>query len=104
MGVLGSVMLGLGASMMGRKQQSAAAEAAGAHAAMAAAKPAVPEAPAAPEGTGDPSVTDNAAMEAARERERLDAARRRLAAQEIFTSGLGAGGLAGTSKKTLLGG
>ncbi len=102
MGILGGVMLGLGASMMGQKQQSAAAAAA--HAAMAAAKPAVPETPAAPEGTGDPSVTDNAAMEAARERERLDAARRRLAAQEIFTSGLGAGGLAGTVKKALLGG
>jgi hypothetical protein len=43
-------------------------------------------------------------MEEAREREKREAALRRRQAQEIFTSGLGAAGLAGTSKKTLLGG
>ncbi len=103
MGVLGGVMLGLGASMVGQKQQQNNTDAAvNAHAEMAAAKPAVPETPIPPEG--NPSATDNAAMEDARERERLAAARRRLQAQEIFTSGLGADGLAGTTKKTLLGG
>ncbi len=104
MGVIGGVMMGLGAAMMGRGNASAASSAASAHASMAAAKPEVPAAPDAPENPGASGVTDNAAMEAARERELQAAALRRAQAREIFTSGLGAGGMAGTSKKTLLGG
>lgn len=103
MGVLGGLMLGLGAAMTAQKKPAASA-AADAHASMAAQKPAVPEAPAAPEKPSEDGTTDNALMEQAREREQQAAARRRLQAQEIFTSGLGAAGLAGTTKKTLLGG
>lgn len=103
MGVLGGALLGLGAAMMGSKKPPSS-PLPDVHASMTAQKPVVPEAPAAPAGAKDPSVTDNALMEAERERERQEAARRRLQAQEIFTSGLGASGLAGTSKKTLLGG
>ncbi len=102
MGIVGGVMLGLGATMMGSQPSaSAAAARTEAHNAMAAAKPAVPEVPEKPD---DPSATGNAAMEAAREREKQQAALRRLRAQEIFTSGLGAAGLADTSRKSLLGG
>ncbi len=103
MGVLGGALLGLGAAMMQRKQPEIPS-AAGVHDAMAAARPDVPEAPAAPADAADPSATDNPLMEAERERERREAALRRLRAQEVFTSGLGAAGLAGTAKKTLLGG
>ncbi len=106
MGIVGGVMLGLGASMMtpGRDASAAAAAAraeAEAHDRMAETRPAVPEVPEKPD---DPSTTGNAAMEAAREREKQQAALRRLRAREIFTSGLGAAGLADTRHASLLGG
>lgn len=65
----------------------------------------LPKAPALPTTAGaDASATQNAQMEAERERERQAALLRKQQAPEVFTSGLGAAGLAETSKKSLLGG
>jgi hypothetical protein len=53
-----------------------------------------------------PSLDDNGTnplMESERRKERQEAARRRQQGRELFTSGLGASGLAETAKKTLLG-
>ncbi len=61
--------------------------------------PVVPETVAADDGR-----TANPQMETERDKERQAALLRSRQGQEIFTSGLGAAGLAGTSKKTLLGG
>ena len=102
MGIVGGLMMGLGASMLGSKKASTSMTEA--HTAMAVEKPAVPDAPTGVDAAEGTSATNNALMEEAREKEKQQAALRRLQAQEIFTSGLGATGLADTAKKSLLGG
>ena len=101
--VIGGSLLGLGAaSLMSKKSgHSTAAET---HSNMAAVRPSVPEPPVPAETGDDASTTQNALMEEAREKEKQAALLRQQQAREIFTSGLGAGGLAQTAKKTLLGG
>ena len=97
--LLGGGLLSIGASSMASKKQSYAASFG------STAVAAAPEAPTAPNPTAtDGSATENALMEAEREKERQAALLRRQQAPEVFTSGLGAGGLAQTARKTLLGG
>lgn len=98
--ILGGTLLGFGASSMKKTSQSYS-YAGDVHASMAAARPETPEAPAAP---GAENGQSNALMEAEREKERQRAAMRRRQAEEVFTGGLGAAGIADTAKKTLLGG
>ncbi|MDR1745223.1 MAG: hypothetical protein LBS30_05670 [Planctomycetota bacterium] len=98
--ILGGTLLGLGASSM--KQTSRPYSYAGdVHSSMAAARPETPEPPATP---GADNGQASALMEADREKERQQAAMRQRLAREVFTGGLGAAGIAGTAKKTLLGG
>ncbi len=106
--VVGGALLGLGlASSMG-KNTGTLQLATEVHSSMAPSKPTTPEAPvsAMPVPAGDTSaaMTANALMEAERERERQKALLRSQQAPEVFTSGLGASGLAATAKKSLLGG
>ena len=100
--VLGATALGVGAAALGKKKNMSYASEV--HSTMTPNKPETPEAPSTPTETTTGASTDNSLMEAERERERQRAALRQQQAQEIFTSGLGASGLAETSKKTLLGG
>lgn len=96
--------LGVGAASLMSKKPSYS-YAFDAHSNMAVEKPATPESPEPVETKdGGAGTTGNAGMEAEREKERQQALLRRNQAQDIFTSGLGAGGLAQTAKKTLLGG
>lgn len=97
--ILGGAILGMGASSM--KQTRSYSYASDVHSSMAGTRPAVPEAPETAAADGGQS---NALMEAEREKERRQAAMRQRQAQEVFTGGLGAAGMADTAKKTLLGG
>ncbi len=68
-------------------------------------RPETPEAPISSDTDSSATgSTDNALMEEEREKERQAALLRQQQAREVFTSGLGASGLASTGKKTLLGG
>ena len=99
--LVGSALLGVGASALMSRQQSKQM------ASMNYQKmsPSMPDAPVMPVAQPeDGSVTANASMEAERERERNAALLRQLQAPEIVTSGLGAQGQATLSKKSLLGG
>ncbi len=101
--VLGGSLLGLGLSGLGKQPSFNLAS--DVHSTMTPNKPEVPEAPTTDAAGGDDGTArDNALMEAERNRERQQAALRKRQAQEVFTSGLGAAGVADTSKKTLLGG
>ncbi len=103
MGVLtAQSLLGIGATVAMSKK--AAAGASGGNRAAVAARPAVPAAPTAVVGDVDGSRTQNPQMENERDKERQAALLRAQQAPEIFTSGLGAAGLAETGKKSLLGG
>ena len=101
--VIGGGLLGLGASAMMSKQPSYSMPSTVASA-MTPGRPAVPETPTLADASSTGTATNNALMEAERERERQAALARRQQAQEVFTSGLGASGVAQTAKKTLLGG
>ena len=96
--ILGGALLGIGVSAMSKKP--ALGMPTQVHSTMAVQQPQTPEAPVSTDGTDN----GNQLMEAERERERQQAAWRKRQAQEVFTSGLGAAGLADTAKKTLLGG
>ena len=103
--LIGGGLLGVGAAALSSKKNKYGMTG-DAHSTMMASYPTTPEAPT-PDaaGTGaDPSATDNARMEAEREKERQAALLRQQQAREVFTSGLGADGEAGTSRKSLLGG
>jgi len=93
-------LLGLGSSGMSSKNRDAVPAGGTAMAVPRPAAPVVPESAL----TTDGGRTANPQMEAERERERQTAALRKQQAPEIFTSGLGASGLADTAKKSLLGG
>lgn len=105
MGVMGSTLGGalLGIGMAGMSKKPSYSMASDVHSSMTPSKPETPEAPT-PVETGPGDSTQNAGMEAEREKEKQQAAWRQQQAQEVFTSGLGATGLAETSKKSLLGG
>lgn len=99
--VLGGSLLGLGLSGLGKSPSYSLAS--DVHSTMVPSKPEAPEAPA--QATpGAETAKDNALMEAERNKERQQAALRKQQAQEVFTSGLGASGMAATSMKSLLGG
>ena len=100
--VLGGTLLGLGVAGMSKKQSySMASEV---HSTMVPSLPETPEAPASVAEKPEADGQENALMEEAREKERQAALLRQQQAQEVFTSGLGASGMAETSRKTLLGG
>ena len=100
--ILGGAVLGLGAAAMSKKPAfSMPGEV---HSSMAPTIPETPAAPAAQPSSPEASATENVLMEAERERERQKALWRQQQAQEVFTSGLGAAGMADTAKKSLLGG
>lgn len=102
--VLGSALMGVGMSAMGSGKASVSLGT-DVNSAMKQSLPSVPEAPTATEvNPSDPSAQSNEQMEAEREKERQKAAWRREQARDVHTSGLGAGGLAETSRKSLLGG
>ena len=99
--IVGGAILGLGAASMSKTPSYGMSSQV--HSSMTPSMPAAPEAPSTAADTPeDPS--NNAQMEEEREKERQQAALRQPQAQEVFTSGLGAAGLADTAKKTLLGG
>lgn len=102
--LIGGGLLGVGAAALASKKNKYSMSS-DTHSSMTASQPEVPETPlsATPE-SGDTSTTDNAQMEAEREKERQAALLRQQRAQEVFTSGLGADGSASTAKKSLLGG
>lgn len=100
--ILGGTLLGLG--MAGMSKSSSYSTASEVHSTMVPSMPETPEAPVSVTETPEADGQQNALMEAAREKERQAALLRQQQAQEVFTSGLGASGLADTSKKTLLGG
>ncbi|MDR1745489.1 MAG: hypothetical protein LBS30_07035 [Planctomycetota bacterium] len=103
--VLGGSLLGLGLSGLGSKEAPSYSFASDVHSTMTPSKPATPEMPPlAAETSPVDAAKDNALMEAERDRERQQATLRRRLAREVFTSGLGAGGVANTSRKSLLGG
>ncbi len=105
--VVGGALLGLGLASGMNKGGGTLQLATDVHSGMAPSKPVTPEAPvsAMPVTAGDgTALTANALMEAEREKERQKAVLRMQQAQEVFTSGLGASGLAETAKKSLLGG
>ncbi|MCC8189446.1 MAG: hypothetical protein LIP77_02250 [Planctomycetes bacterium] len=99
--LLGGTLLGVGTAAMSKKSFSLPSEVIST---MAPSLPETPAAPAAVESASGASTTENALMEAERERERQLALWRRQQSQEVFTSGLGASGTADTAKKSLLGG
>lgn len=99
-GVLGGSLLGIGASSMSKPKLPDYSYPTDVQTSMEASKPDVPESPASPENEGQ----GNALMEAEREKERQQAALRQQQAREVYTSGLGAAGMADTAKKSLLGG
>lgn len=98
--LVGGALLGIGAGAMTKTPSYKTATEV--HSSMTASVPDVPETPTAVDGAS--GGTNNALMEEAREKELLQAALRRQQAQEVFTSGLGASGMASTDKKSLLGG
>ncbi|MCD7897696.1 MAG: hypothetical protein LUG50_13650 [Planctomycetaceae bacterium] len=102
MGTLGSLTMGLLLGSAANKKAPTLNLPTQVHTEMATEKPVVPEAPVDTAKADSGVTTDNELMEMERERQRQ--ALREKAAQEVFTSGLGAAGLAETSKKTLLGG
>lgn len=93
MGAIGTILAGglLGAGSAARQAASSPAS---------PVSTALPEPPPPAYGQADAE----AAMAAAREKEAAAARLRRQQSQTIFTSGLGAAGLAATDKKQLLGG
>ena len=98
-GVLGGSLLGIGMSSMNKTKLPSYSYPTDALSSAEAAKPVAPETPSSVE-----SENSNALMEAEREKERQQAALRQQQAREVHTSGLGAAGMADTSKKSLLGG
>lgn len=95
-GILGSAILGAGmASMSAKPSLSYGTDVSSEMEA---------EKPEAPIATDPDSDEKNALMEEEREKERKKAAWRKEQGKEVFTSGLGASGLAETNHKTLLGG
>ena len=99
--IVGGALLGVGATALMSKQQSKQM------ASMNYQKlaPAMPSSPVMPTMTADDAgTTNNASMEAEREREKNAALMRQLQAPEIATSGLGAHGQATLNRKSLLGG
>lgn len=95
--VLGGTLFGVGMSAMNSSKPSYT-YGTDAHANMATEVPEVPTA------TDSDYKETNTLMEAGREKEKQKAAWRREQAKEVFTSGLGASGLAETNHKSLLGG
>ncbi len=105
--VVGGALLGLGLMGSMGKNQGTIQLATDVHSSMVPSKPATPEAPVsamAVTNRDDGTTAANALMEAEREKERQRAVLRAQTAPEVFTSGLGATGLAATAKKNLLGG
>lgn len=100
--IIGGTLLGVGAAAMTKKPSFSMPTTV--HSNMAPAAPETPTTPPTSTTASDTGVTENALMEAERERERQQALLRQQQAQEIFTSGLGADGTATTAKKNLLGG
>ena len=99
--VIGGALLGVGASALMSKQQAKQMPSMD----YRKLQPNLPSAPVMPVmKPEDSGVTDNASMEAEREREKNAALMRQLQAPEIATSGLGAHGQATLNKKSLLGG
>lgn len=94
--LLGGALMGAGAAGMSKPKINLDTST------LQSALPTVPEAPKPPEP--DANGSKNSGMEAEREKERQAALLRQRNAPEIFTSGLGAAGLAATAKKVLLGG
>ena len=102
--VIGGALLGMGAASMSQKKANYS-YASDVHSTMTPSKPTTPEPPSSIETNPDEtSAGSNALMEAEREKERQQAALRKQNAREVFTSGLGAAGMADTAKKSLLGG
>lgn len=102
--LIGGAVLGIGAASMNKMPSYGMPTEVASNMA-----PSMPEAPMAPNpaaaATGsDSGATENALMEAERARARQQALLRRQQSREVFTSGLGAAGLAETAKKSLLGG
>lgn len=106
MGVVGSVLggslLGVGMSASG-SGKSSFNYGTDVQTSMQSGKPAAPETPT-ESNLNDSSAQANMLMEEERDKERQKAAWRREQAREVFTSGLGATGLAETNRKSLLGG
>ena len=100
--IIGGTVLGLGAAAMSKKPSFSMPTTV--QSAMAPSMPETPQTPTQSAVQSETGTTENALMEAERERARQQALLRQQQAQEVFTSGLGASGMAETSKKTLLGG